>query len=104
MIFLSWLFAGFAALLALPTAVFCLEIVAANVLPKRPIMTGGQRPRVAVLIPAHNEAAGLRPTVEDVKAQLRDSDRLLVVADKCTDETPSVAASGGAGNPAGNDQ
>jgi cellulose synthase/poly-beta-1,6-N-acetylglucosamine synthase-like glycosyltransferase len=96
MTFLSWLFAGIAAFLALPTAVFFLEIVAASVLPKHPIMTGGQRPRVAVLIPAHNEAAWLRPTVEDVKAQLRDSDRLLVVADNCTDETASVAASAGA--------
>jgi cellulose synthase/poly-beta-1,6-N-acetylglucosamine synthase-like glycosyltransferase len=104
MTFLSWLFAGFAALLALPTAIFFLEIVAASVLPKRPIMTGGQRPRVAVLIPAHNEAAGLRPTLEDVKAQLRDSDRLLVVADNCTDETASVAASAGAETTARNDQ
>jgi cellulose synthase/poly-beta-1,6-N-acetylglucosamine synthase-like glycosyltransferase len=104
MTFLSWLFAGVAALLALPTAVFFLEIVAASMLPKRRIVAGGQRPRIAVLIPAHNEATGLRPTLEDVKAQLRDSDRLLVIADNCTDETASVAASSGAETTARTDQ
>jgi len=104
MTLLSGLLTGFSALLALPTAVFFIEIVAARLLPKRRIMAGGQRPRVAVLIPAHNEAAGLRPTLEDVKAQLRNSDRLLVVADNCTDETASVAASSGAETTARSDQ
>ena len=44
-------------------------------------------------IPAHNEGVGLQPTIESVKPQLRERDRLLVVADNCTDDTSAVAAS-----------
>ena len=54
------------------------------------------RPRVAVLVPAHNEGAGLRPTVEDVRAQMRTGDRVVVVADNCNDETARIAAAAGA--------
>src|SRR5262249_4385721 len=56
----------------------------------------GARPRVAVLLPAHNEATGLLPTVGDIKAQLRPGDRLLVVADNCNDDTAAIAAAAGA--------
>ncbi len=36
------------------------------------------------------------PTLADIKAQLRAGDRLLVVADNCTDDTAAVAAAHGA--------
>jgi glycosyltransferase involved in cell wall biosynthesis len=36
------------------------------------------------------------PTLVDIKAQMRATDRLLVVADNCTDDTSSVAAAAGA--------
>jgi len=38
---------------------------------------------VAVLVPAHNESAGIARTVRSVLPQLRHGDRLLVVADNC---------------------
>ena len=53
-------------------------------------------PRVAVLIPAHNESVGIIPTLADVKSQLRPTDRLLVVADNCSDDTAEVARAEGA--------
>src|SRR4029077_567999 len=37
--------------------------------------------RTAVLIPAHNEGAGILPTIRDVQAQLGRNDRILVGAD-----------------------
>jgi len=92
------LLAGFAALLAVPTAVLFFEVLAASFLPKREVAICAQldqRRRIAVLIPAHNESIGLQPTLADVKSQLRAGDRLLVVADNCTDETAAVAASSG---------
>ena len=49
------------------------------------------RRRVAVLIPAHNESTSLLPTLADIKAQLHAGDRLLVVADNCSDDTAAVA-------------
>jgi len=48
------------------------------------------------LIPAHDEAKGILATLNDIKPQLRPTDRLLVVADNCTDDTAAIAASGGA--------
>jgi cellulose synthase/poly-beta-1,6-N-acetylglucosamine synthase-like glycosyltransferase len=88
-----------AGLLAVPVTIFFSETVAALVLPHpnraRP---GGQRirRRVAVLVPAHDEGDGLLPTLADIKMQLRPGDRLLVVADNCSDDTATVAATAGA--------
>jgi len=54
------------------------------------------RPRIAVLIPAHNERAGLAQTLASLQPQLRPGDRLLVVADNCSDDTAAIAAACGA--------
>lgn len=88
-----------ALILSVPVVVFTLEVAAAIVL-KGPAESedavGQVRPHIAVLIPAHNEGAGLLPTISDVQTQLRLGDRLLVVADNCTDDTAKVARSAGA--------
>lgn len=49
------------------------------------------RPSVAVLIPAHNESSGVIPTLQSLKTQLQTGDRIVLVADNCTDDTASVA-------------
>ncbi|MBC7379037.1 MAG: glycosyltransferase, partial [Burkholderiaceae bacterium] len=54
------------------------------------------RPRLAVIMPAHNESAGVAAAIEAVRAQLEAHDRLLVVADNCSDDTATVAALAGA--------
>jgi cellulose synthase/poly-beta-1,6-N-acetylglucosamine synthase-like glycosyltransferase len=97
--FASGLLVVIAILIAVPIAVLWLEIVAAVALPPRPHRLRpnyGPRPRVAVLVPAHNESNGLLPTLADIQAQLRPSDRLLVVADNCNDDTTAVARAVGA--------
>ena len=86
-------------LAAIPVLIFFIEVIAAISLPQPPFPnahTTCSRPRVAILIPAHDESPGICPTVENVKGQLRAGDRLLVVADNCTDDTAIVAASLGA--------
>ena len=89
-----------AALLVIPVVVFCLEVVAAIALPQRQLGLGhpghGVRRRLAVLVPAHNESAGLLPTLADIQSQLSPGDRLLVIADNCTDDTAVVARTAGA--------
>ena len=82
-------------LAAFPVLVLCVEIIAAVCLSKQPSLANAPlgRPRIGVLIPAHNEGIGLRPTLENVKSQLRETDRLLVVADNCTDDTGAIATS-----------
>jgi hypothetical protein len=99
MAFISYLLTGFAMLLAVPTGVFLLEIMAAIFLPKRDGIFDAEpdhRGRVAVLVPAHNESVGLEPTLADLTSQLLSGDRLLVVADNCNDDTAAVATSMGA--------
>src|SRR5216683_2692637 len=96
--FASCLLDTIAACLAVPTVVFVIEICAASFAVRRgetaPISQ--RRGTVAVLIPAHDEAKGILATLNDIKPQLRPTDRLLVVADNCTDDTAAVAASAGA--------
>jgi chlorobactene glucosyltransferase len=51
-------------------------------------------PRVAVIVPARNEAANIGPCVESLSAQQYPPDRLalIVVDDDSTDETPAIVA------------
>lgn len=53
-------------------------------------------PPFAVLMPAHNEVLGIAAVIAAVRAQLRPFDRLVVVADNCTDDTAAVARRAGA--------
>ncbi len=53
-------------------------------------------PRLAVLIPAHNEEAIISGILQDVKSQMQDNDRAIVIADNCEDATAEVAKSYGA--------
>jgi cellulose synthase/poly-beta-1,6-N-acetylglucosamine synthase-like glycosyltransferase len=55
-----------------------------------------RRPRLAVVIPAHNESASIAKTVAGIIPQLGKIDRLVVVADNCSDDTAKRAAAAGA--------
>jgi cellulose synthase/poly-beta-1,6-N-acetylglucosamine synthase-like glycosyltransferase len=55
-----------------------------------------KRGRVAVLVPAHNEASVIAATLRSLAPELRSGDRVLVVADNCSDDTAGVAALAGA--------
>lgn len=78
-----------ALVVAAPLAVLAAECLAA-LLPTRRLPLG-VRPRCAVLVPAHNEEVGLPATLSELKPQLAPGDRILVVADNCTDRTAEVA-------------
>ena len=54
------------------------------------------RPRVTVVIPAHDEADAIADTVLAVRRQLVPGDDILVVADNCRDETAENARGAGA--------
>src|SRR3954449_10251140 len=54
------------------------------------------RPRVAVLIPAHDEAANIATTLTALREQTRQPDRVIVIADNCTDDTAEIARAHGA--------
>jgi len=109
---LSWGVFVLSALMLVPLTVLLAQVVAAC-LPQSPMTglkgtggtagTGGadrqhglQRPRIAVLVPAHNEASGIQATLDSIRPQLIDGDRLLVVADNCSDATAAIALDAGA--------
>jgi cellulose synthase/poly-beta-1,6-N-acetylglucosamine synthase-like glycosyltransferase len=77
--------------------VLCGECLAAA-LPARPrgFDTAASRPRVAALIPAHNESSGINQTIISIQEQLFPGDQLIVIADNCTDDTASVSHESGA--------
>jgi len=47
--------------------------------------------RLTVLIPAHDEALTIAATLESLWGQTRPPDRVIVVADNCTDDTAEIA-------------
>ena len=83
-----------AVLLALPAWIFVIEVLA-GLRPLKAAPSGHAAP-FTVIIPAHNEALGIGDTVLAVRAQLRRQDRLVVVADNCSDETAALARRAGA--------
>jgi cellulose synthase/poly-beta-1,6-N-acetylglucosamine synthase-like glycosyltransferase len=84
-----------AALVAVPFLVLGLEAFL-SLWPIRPVRQADQRPRTAILIPAHNEEAGIAATIRNVLEQAAPGDHVLVVADNCTDRTAEVAREAGA--------
>ncbi|WP_459791079.1 glycosyltransferase family 2 protein [Arthrobacter sp. AD-310] len=51
---------------------------------------------ITVIIPAHNEEAGIGETLVSLRGQTVIPDRVIVVADNCTDSTDHIAAANGA--------
>ncbi|MGD1949905.1 MAG: glycosyltransferase family 2 protein [Leptolyngbyaceae cyanobacterium] len=89
-----------AAVLVLPCFVFFIEVLVAFVRRNgkklkrpQPFMSSERR---AILVPAHNEAAVIQETLTTLVSQIKPSDRLLVVADNCTDATADIARQVGA--------
>jgi cellulose synthase/poly-beta-1,6-N-acetylglucosamine synthase-like glycosyltransferase len=84
-----------AAALLLPVLFFLLQILAAVFLAKPSQQPSSDqsitRPRIAVLMPAHNESLVITETIQSILSQLAESDQLLVVADNCSDETAAIA-------------
>lgn len=78
--------AFFAAMFALE--VFC-AVLRRN--EREVIISSCVRGAVVVLVPAHDEAAGLSSTLDQIVPQLAPGDRILVVADNCTDDTANIA-------------
>jgi cellulose synthase/poly-beta-1,6-N-acetylglucosamine synthase-like glycosyltransferase len=88
------------AVLAVPvlTAAGYLGLMAVFSWPVKPPAKANADPKFDVIIPAHNESAGIAQTIKSVSAVdypavLR---RVIVVADNCTDDTATQARDAGA--------
>lgn len=102
-IFFETILAAGSILVLLPAAVLLTETVAA-LLPARrargragnPDVEAASAPRIAVLVPSHNEAGQIAATVHSLRPELPAAARLVVVADNCSDDTAALAAGAGA--------
>jgi len=96
-LFVEIVLLAIALALLIPISVLFIECSAA-LLPRRRRQWQSipPRPKVDVLVPAHNEEAGIGPTLKILLAQLTGQDRLVVVADNCDDKTADIARAIGA--------
>lgn len=85
-----------AFLLLIPSAVLFIECFAALLPIHKSTSKTNVRPTIAILVPAHDEAAGIRPVLENLLEQITPPDRVVVIADNCADDTAAIARSTGA--------
>lgn len=81
-----------AALILVPVIVLLVQVLVALPTYRPKLLLQGGRPTVGILIPAHDEAAVIAETLAAILPQLVEGDRLLVVADNCSDETAAIAS------------
>lgn len=98
MIIVQLILLAIIAVLAIPVLVLLVQVLASLFWSKRDasIESANSNHSVAVIIPAHNESCGIFATIQSVLPQLKEHDRLIVVADNCTDDTAKVASGLGA--------
>lgn len=96
MIFVEALLGLLALLLLVPIILFFLQVSFALLPGKITTISSGKRPSVAVLMPAHNEALVLAETLSSIIPQLVEGDRILIVADNCSDDTAKIGTAAGA--------
>lgn len=82
-------------LLYLPLLLLCAQLLASLPPRRQRAPWSPHRPPLAVLVPAHNEAAGILVTLRAIQRQLTPADRLIVVADNCSDDTAALARAAG---------
>ncbi len=85
--------------LTLPGTLQLIFLTTAALLPKRKIPVSEKAPEIqlAVVIPAHNEEAGIGNTLQSLQAcdHPLDNQNIFVVADNCTDNTADIARKSG---------
>src|SRR5689334_24570863 len=90
----DWILLALAALVAVPFVFLAVEALA-SLLPVRQPPVAAHRPRCAILMPAHDEEGVITSAIRVVQGQLAPGDRILVVADNCTDGTAAEARAAG---------
>lgn len=73
-----------------------IECLAGTPEPRKRTRLPVPRPRLAILVAAHNEEDQISDAVSSIRAQMTTTDRLLVVADNCDDNTAAKAVEAGA--------
>lgn len=96
MILLQDIFIILLVLLAIPVVILAVQVLFSLLPYFNKKLPNAAHPSIAVLIPAHNEQLGIGATLDSLRTQLNASDRIVVIADNCQDETAAVARNYGA--------
>ena len=96
MLWIELLLQGTAIILLIPVLVIFVQVLCAYLPRSKEEVMQSQPARIAVLVPAHNEETGIAATINSILRQLQAGDRLLVVADNCSDNTARIASEHGA--------
>lgn len=93
---LSWLLV---APLILLFAIYIAEVAVgliSGMRSKADILDVGENPKIAILIPAHNEASIISHNIAMLASNVPAGTQILVVADNCSDDTAMLARAAGA--------
>lgn len=94
---LNYIISFFILTLFVPVFIFLIQVLASFFAKSsKSVQSTVVRPNIAILMPAHNEALLIEQSIKAIKSQLKDNDRLVVIADNCSDDTASIAAINGA--------
>jgi cellulose synthase/poly-beta-1,6-N-acetylglucosamine synthase-like glycosyltransferase len=93
---LEILLSGLALALLMSVAVLFAEVLFAVPRCSEAAAREAERRRLTVVMPAHNEASIIANTLRSLLLQLTKFDRLVVVADNCSDRTAAIATAEGA--------
>ncbi len=86
----------FAGVLVLPVGFLVLQLVCSLPRYRPEVKRLGDEPKIAILIPAFDEAKVIGETLTHLKAGLCGNCRVIVIADNCSDETAEIAKRAGA--------
>lgn len=77
-------------ILAIPIVVFSVQVLFAILPGFKPKKVECSSAKIAILIPAHNEAKGIQETLRSIQAQSTENTRIVVIADNCVDNTAEL--------------
>lgn len=80
-----------ACIIGAPLWVLSLQCLLGFLPMRRRTQPDADTPKLAVLIPAHNEEGVIAVTLTSLKAALPGTGRIVVIADNCTDRTADIA-------------
>lgn len=84
-----------ALVLTVQALTFTVECMLSLLPDRKPVAAPETSARYVVIVPAHDESAGLGTTLEALRAAVDARGSILVVADNCTDDTADVARRAG---------
>ena len=88
----NFLLIALAWLVAIPVLFLVVELVLAKSGPLRnPIEGNVDCSKIVVLVPAHNEERVIETTLLSLRAELPDSNQIIVIADNCADKTALIS-------------